>query len=126
MAHYAKVLDGKVIDSIVAEQEFMDGFVDSNPGEWIKTSYNTRGGVHYESDGTTPSADQSKALRKNFGSRNMEYDYTADAFHSPQPYPSWTLNSTTFLWECPVDEPTATDDTEYVWNEEGQSWDAVE
>tara|TARA_R100000951_G_scaffold76378_1_gene64465 strand:+ start:38 stop:418 length:381 start_codon:yes stop_codon:yes gene_type:complete len=126
MAHYAKVLDGKVIDSIVAEQEFMDGFVDSNPGEWIQTSYNTRGGVHYESDGTTPSADQSKALRKNFGSRDMEYDSTADAFHSPQPYPSWTLNSTTFLWECPVDEPTATDDTEYVWNEEDQSWDAVE
>ena len=37
MAHYAKVLNGKVIDSIVADQEFMDEFVDSTPGEWIQT-----------------------------------------------------------------------------------------
>ena len=126
MAHYAKVLNGKVIDSIVADQEFMGEFVDSTPGEWIQTSYNTRGGVHYKEDGTTPSADQSKALRKNFGSRDMEYDSVADAFHSPKPYPSWTLNSTTFLWEPPVEEPTATDDIEYVWNESNKSWDKVE
>jgi hypothetical protein len=125
MAHYAKVLNGKVINSIVAEQDFMDNFVDSTPGEWIQTSYNTTGGVHYESDGTTPSADQSKALRKNFGAKGMEYDADADAFHHPQPYPSWTLNQTTFIWEPPVAYPTATATTEYVWNEETTSWDAV-
>ena len=56
----------------------------------------------------------------------MEYDSVADAFHSPKPYPSWTLNSTTFLWEPPVEEPTATDDIEYVWNESNKSWDKVE
>jgi hypothetical protein len=125
MAHYAKVLNGKVINNIVAEQEFIDGFVDSTPGEWIQTSYNTRGGVHYESDGITPSADQSKALRKNFGSVDSMYNSEADGFHQPQPYPSWTLNATTFVWECPVAEPDATADTEYVWNEADQSWDAV-
>jgi hypothetical protein len=125
MAHYAKVLNGKVINNIVAEQEFIDGFVDSTPGEWIQTSYNTRGGVHYESDGITPSADQSKALRKNFGSVDSMYNSEADGFHQPQPYPSWTLNATTFVWECPVAEPDATADTEYVWNETDQSWDAV-
>ena len=126
MAHYAKVLNGKVINTIVAEQEFIDGFVDSTPGEWIQTSYNTRGGVHYESDGITPSADQSKALRKNFGSVYSMYNSEADGFHQPQPYPSWTLNATTFVWECPVAEPDATADTEYMWNETDQSWDAVE
>ena len=126
MAHYAKVLNGKVINTIVAEQEFIDGFVDSTPGEWIQTSYNTRGGVHYESDGITPSADQSKALRKNFGSVDSVYNSEADGFHQPQPYPSWTLNATTFVWECPVAEPDATADTEYVWNKTDQSWDAVE
>jgi hypothetical protein len=125
MAHYAKVLNGKVINNIVAEQEFIDGFVDSTPGEWIQTSYNTRGGVHYESDGITPSADQSKALRKNFGSVDSMYNSEADGFHQPQPYPSWTLNATTFVWECPVAEPDSTADTEYVWNEADQSWDAV-
>lgn len=123
MAHYAKVLNGKVINSIVAEQDFMDNFVDSTPGEWIQTSYNTRGGVHYQSDGVTPSEDQSKALRKNFGSKGMEYDADADAFHEPQPFPSWTLNTTSYLWEPPVEEPTADETTEYVWNEETTSWD---
>ena len=126
MAHYAKVLNGKVINTIVAEQEFIDGFVDSTPGEWIQTSYNTRGGVHYESDVITPSADQSKALIKNFGSVDSMYNSEADGFHQPQPYPSWTLNATTFVWECPVAEPDATADTEYMWNETDQSWDAVE
>ena len=126
MAHYAKVLNGKVIESIVADQEFMDEFVDSTPGEWIQTSYNTRGGVHYKEDGTTPSADQSKALRKNFGSRDMEYDSVADAFHSPKPYPSWTLNETTCIWNCPVSLPSDYDWVNYIWNEENQAWDAVE
>lgn len=125
MAHYAKVLNGKVINSIVAEQDFMDNFVDSTPGEWIQTSYNTTGGVHYESDGVTPSSDQTQALRKNFGAKGMEYDADADAFHHPQPYPSWTLNQTTFIWEPPVAEPTATATTEYRWNEDDQTWDAV-
>ena len=51
MSHFAKVLDGKVVQVIVAELEFFDTFVDSSPGQWIQTSYNTRGGVHYGPDG---------------------------------------------------------------------------
>ena len=57
MAHFAKVLDGKVIQVIVAEQEFIDTFVDETPGKWIQTSYNTKGGQHLL--GGTP-------LRKNY------------------------------------------------------------
>ena len=59
MAHYAKVLDGKVINVIVAEKEFFDTFVDDTPGEWIQTSYNTRGGIHYQPNTNTPSDDLS-------------------------------------------------------------------
>lgn len=64
MAHYAKVQDEKVVTVIVAEKEFFDTFVDETPGKWVQTSYNTRGGVHYEPNSNTPSSDQSKALRK--------------------------------------------------------------
>jgi len=46
MAHFAKVVDGTVTQVIVAEPEFFETFVDSSPGQWIQTSYNTRGGVH--------------------------------------------------------------------------------
>ena len=66
MAHYAKVVQGKVTEVIVAEQEFIDSFVDTSPGMWIQTSYNTVGGIH--TDGGTP-------LRKNFASEGCTYTY---------------------------------------------------
>lgn len=55
MGHYAKVRQGKVIQVIVAEASFFNNFVDSSPGKWIKTSYNTRNGVHYQPNSNTPS-----------------------------------------------------------------------
>ena len=115
MAHYAKVLDGKVINVIVAEKEFFDTFVDDTPGEWIQTSYNTRGGIHYQPNTNTPSDDQSKALRKNYAGFGYTYDKDKDAFIPPQPYASWTLNETTCLWEPPITKPTT---GLYKWDEE--------
>ena len=46
MAHYAKVLNGIVKEVIVADSDFFDSFVDTSPGKWIQTSYNTRAGIH--------------------------------------------------------------------------------
>ena len=115
MAHYAKVLDGKVINVIVAEKEFFDTFVDDNPGEWIQTSYNTRGGIHYEPNTNTPSDDQSKAIRKNYAGIGYTYNKNKDAFIAPQPFTSWTLNETTCLWEPPITKPTT---GLYKWDEE--------
>ncbi len=48
MGHFAKVADGKVTQVIVAEPEFFQTFVDSSPGQWLQTSYNTYGGQHPE------------------------------------------------------------------------------
>lgn len=107
MAHYAKVLDGKVLKVIVAEQEFFNSFVDDSPGEWIQTSYNTCGNVHKL--GGTP-------LRKNFASVGGCYDREGDFFHDTQPYASWTLNRTTGLWEPPIVYPT--NGLNYLWDEE--------
>jgi hypothetical protein len=116
MAHFAKVNNGIVEQVIVADQDYIDNLVDTSPGVWIQTSYNTHGGVH--SDGGTP-------LRKNYACMDYNYDSVADAFYPPKPYPSWTLNSTTFLWECPVAAPADSGETWYNWNETDQSWDAV-
>jgi len=122
MAHFAKVVDGTVSQVIVAEPEFFDTFVDSSPGTWIQTSYNTRGGVHYSPETGEP--DGGVALRKNYAGIGFTYDATRDAFYAPQPYPSWTLNETSCIWEPPVAYPT--DGEMYNWNEETQSWDAIE
>ena len=115
MAHYAKVIEGIVETVIVAEPEFFDTFVDDSPGKWIQTSYNTRGGVHYEPNSNTPSSDQSKALRKNYAAVGYTYDKTRDAFIPPQQFPSWTLNETTCLWDPPMSQPS--DGKAYLWDE---------
>ena len=123
MAHFAKVNNGIVEQVIVAEPEFFETFVDSSPGQWIQTSYNTRGGVHYNPETGEPSADQSKALRKNYAGIGYSYDATRDAFISPKPYASWLLDEQTCLWNAPVPYPT--DGGRYTWNESTQAWDAV-
>ena len=114
MAHFAKVLDGKVTKVIVAEQEFFDTFVDSSPGEWIQTSYNTYGGVH--ANGGTP-------LRKNYAGIGFTYDRVKDAFIPPKPFASWTLNDDTCLWQAPV--PMPDDGKHYEWIESTTSWNEI-
>ena len=111
MAHWAKIVDGKVVSVIVAEKEFFDTFVDSSPGQWLQTSYNTQGGVH--KNGGTP-------LRKNYAGIGYTYDAVRDAFIPPSPFASWTLNDNTCLWEAPVAMPT--DGKAYEWDEATTSW----
>ena len=123
MGHFAKVSNGIVTKVIVAESDFFNNFVDDSPGKWIQTSYNTRGGVHYQPNTNEPSADQSKALRKNYAGIGYTYDSTRDAFIPPQPFNSWTLNEDTCLWESPVPYPT--DGKLYRWNEEILNWEEV-
>lgn len=126
MGHYAKVVDGFVTEIIVAQQDFIDKYHADET--WIKTSYNTYGGVHYEpteggnvSTEPSPSADQSKALRKNYAGVGFIYDSVRDAFYEPQPYPSWTLNETSCLWQPPISYPT--DDRVYDWDEDAYQAD---
>jgi hypothetical protein len=107
MAHFAKIVDGKVTEVLVAEQNYIDEL----EGTWIQTSYNTHGGAH--SLGGTP-------FRKNYAGVGMLYDSERDAFLHPQPYSSWTLNEDTCYWEPPVEYPN--DGKLYVWNESTTSW----
>ena len=100
MAHHAKILDNKVVQVIVAEPEFFDTFVDSSPGQWLQTSYNTRGGVHYGPDGEP---DGGVALRANYAGVGYTYDPQNDVFYAPQPGPEWVLNTSTWLWEAPIE-----------------------
>lgn len=123
MAHFAKVIDEIVDQVIVAEPEFFNNFVDSSPGTWLQTSYNTYGGVHYDPETGEPSADQSKALRKNYAGNGFIYDAERDAFIPPKPFESWILNETSCLWDPPVVMPD--DGQPYTWNETEQRWDAA-
>jgi len=117
MSHFAKVDKGVVIKVITVEEDFFENFIDTSPGEWIQTSYNTRGGVHIDSNGKE---DGGIPIRKNFAGAGYIYDKDRDAFYEPQPYLSWVLNEDTCLWEPPVAYPD--DDKMYEWDEETTSW----
>ena len=113
MSHFAKVVDGKVVSVIVAEEDFFKTFVDSSPGQWVQTSYNTHGNKHTQ--GGTP-------LRGNYAGVGYTYDAEKDVFIAPKPFASWVL-SADYLWEAPVAMPT--DGKGYTWNEATGAWDEV-
>lgn len=104
MAHYAKIIDGKVINVITAEESFFNTFYDNTPGQWLETKI----------DGS---------IRKNYAGIGFSYDSAKDAFIPIQPYPSWTLNESTCQWECPATYPD--DGKVYTWNETDKKWDEV-
>lgn len=109
MGHFAKVEEGIVTQVIVAEADIINTLPESE--KYIQTSYNTHGGVHIL--GGTP-------LRKNYAGIGYTYDAVRDAFIPPKPFPSWTLNESTCLWEPPVAYPSSA--TPLRWDEATLSW----
>ena len=123
MSHFAEISgsNNTVIRVIVAEQDFIDTGAVGTGSKWIQTSYNTKGGVHYEPNSNIPSpvnyqdvsgssyttleeanasgsgtitpVSQSitLALRKNYAGVGHTYDESRDAFISPQPEPSGSI-----------------------------------
>ena len=125
MAHFAKLGKGNIVENVIVvnnneaptEQAGVD-FINNlyqTKDIWKQTSYNTYGGVHKL--GGTP-------FRKNFAAIGGRYDEEKDAFISPKPFDSWTLNEITCRWEAPVAYPT--EGQRYNWNETNQTWDLVE
>ena len=127
MAHFAKLdANNVVIFVTVGRDEDWEEELFARTGDVYKqTSYNTRGGVHYQSDGT-PSADQSKAFRKNYAGLGYTYDAGRNAFIPPKPFNSWVLDEQTCLWNAPVAMPadagTGEPPKRYTWDEATTSW----
>ena len=108
MSHFAKVENGIVTQVIVAEQDVIDSGMFGTG--WVQTSYNTRGGKHPEG----------RPLRKNYAGVGYTYDEQRDAFIPPQPFPSWSLDEFSCLWEPPIQRPD--DGKFYRWDEPTLAW----
>ena len=155
MAHFAKIgMSSKVISVLTLNNGDMlnaDGVEDETVGQqylerhnnwpapmWIQTSYNTRGGKHYDNQTRELSADQSKALRGNYAGIGMTWDEDDQIFWPKKPYASWVKNNSEARWQSPIGDAAAltaeqiaqneagTHRWGYSWNEEGQSWDLVD
>jgi hypothetical protein len=114
MAHFAKVEGGIVTEVLVIEQDVIDTGLFGDPSLWVQTSYNTHGGQHPEG----------RPLRKNYAGVGYTYDAERDAFIPPQPFPSWTLNEDTCLWDAPTAKPD--DGKLYRWDEATLAWVEIE
>ncbi len=112
MAHFAEIDSNNVVLRVLVVanehehrgQEFLADDC-SLGGTWIQTSYNAN-------------------IRGKFAGMNDIYDVEADRFYSPSPYPSWTLNKTSWTWEAPT--PMPTDGGRYKWVEEDLNWQLAE
>jgi len=142
MAHFAKLgVNGKVIavhgldndqmlnasnveDETVGQQRLQE--IHGWPAAmWIQTSYNTRGNKYYDADGTE--GDQSKKLRGNYAGIGFVWDEDNTIFWPPQPHASWTKNTSTAAWDCPITYPSVVDGSGFTylisWNETGYQAD---
>jgi hypothetical protein len=129
MAHFAQIDDNNIVQRVlVIDQAEVDTGNWGDPSKWIQTSYNTRGGIYFIPNTGTPDPDQSKAFRKNYA--GIGFTWLPDGpqgggFTPPQPYPSWLMNPSSYLWEAPVpmpSEPWPPGVANYEWDESTQSW----
>jgi len=97
MTYFAKIVDGKVVQVIVASKDFCDKNME---GDWIETK-------------------NDDSIRKQFAGIGMSYDEINDIFIAVQPYPSWILDEN-FDWQAPI--PIPDDSNFYGWNESNQEW----
>ena len=116
-----KVNDDVIIDESGNEREDLgQKFLSQLTGYslWKKTSYNTRGGIHYDPHTGNPSSDQTKSFRKNFAGIGCKYDSTLDAFIPPKIFNSLIFNKDTCLYDPPISRP----DGVYFWDEANTKW----
>jgi hypothetical protein len=125
MAHYAFLDENNVVTEVIVGKDESNFDWETQYGMFRgqackRTSYNTYANIHYDSNTNEPSADQSKAFRKNYAGIGYTYDSQRDAFIPPKPFPSWVLDEFSCIWDAPI--PMPTEGGPWAWDEDSQSW----
>ena len=121
MAYYAMIDENNIVTQVISgideTEDAPEGYTDweefygeLHSSTCKRTSYNTLANTHRE-EGTP--------FRGNYASVGYIYDSTNDVFYEQQPYLSWTLNTSTWQWEPPVEYPAT---GRWHWDEENTEW----
>jgi hypothetical protein len=120
MSHWAEIDNNNIVIRVTVgnnndPDEGYQWLIDNLGGTWVKTSYNTMGGVHTKSG---------EPLRKNYAGVGYTYDEGRDAFIPPKPFESWLLDEDICNWEPPIAYPIfdEANPKDYIWDESTISW----
>lgn len=106
MSYFAKLdSNDKVIDLIVADQEFIDSGAVGDPSQWVETCLKA-------------------SFRGTYAQIGGTYNREKDKFVPMQPYPSWTYDFDLNKWVAP--KPIPVEGHPYIWDESLQDWILVE
>jgi hypothetical protein len=123
MAHYAFINDNNFVTSVISGvdeniiQIDLDGTEVGGSSESWEIWYGNFKGQ------TCKRTSYNGNYRKNYAGIGYYYDSIRDAFIPPKPFPSWTLNEESCLWDSPVPYPN--DGKMYTWNEETLNWELI-
>jgi hypothetical protein len=117
MAHFAKLDKNNVVIEVNVVNNIELLAADGSESELLGIAFLTRWSGGYSNWKQTS---YNGKFRKHYAGIGFTYDPTRDVFIPPQPYPSWTLNEDTCLWQPPV--PMPTDGQLYNWDEATTSW----
>ena len=144
MAYFAKVDSNNIVAMVLAvrNEDCLDSngqdsetvgidFLNTNiyQANWVKTSYNTKANIHFDSDTGEP--DGKTPFRGNYAFVGCIYDPTNDVFYAPRPVDinnisceSWTISlETNWIWKPPIQKPNRTSPTtNYFWDESTKTW----
>jgi|TARA_Y100000296_G_C5049076_1_gene193847 hypothetical protein len=142
MAHFAKldsnnivtqvecVVNAVITDENGDEQEqlgidFLRDVHKEPTATWKQTSYNTISNTYYTpGGGNNVDPDQTKKFRGNYATIGGKYDATNDVFIGPQHFPSWELDTSTWIWEAPNPPGKKPQDGKsYEWDEDAYQAD---
>ena len=124
MAHFAELNSSNEVLRVVV---ISNDDVEANGGELSSEAETFVASiVPHSEDGTAwKQTSYNSNFRKQYAGIGHTYDASKNKFISPQPYPSWSLDSNDD-WEAPVTHPTITEiDSEPViiyWDEDNQKW----
>lgn len=122
MAHFAELDQNSIVKRVIVVNN--NDILDENGNESESVGINF---LHhlFGDDTIWKQTSYNNNFRNKYAGPGNIYREDLDIFISPSPYRSWVFDEQTLQWIPPIPKPESTENIDYIWNEENQSWDEV-